>query len=226
MSAAVVRVALARASDALVAEEAEIGRLDAVAGDGDHGSGMVRGFRAAVQAAQDAGPTAGAVLVVAASALADAAGGASGALWGVLMGTLGSSLSAVDQPGPGDLAGGLRGALEAIEKLGCAAPGDKTMIDALDPFVTEFERRSQTDDLAAAWTASLPAAVAGRDATADMITRRGRAAVLGEKSRGTVDPGAYSLCLVVAAVGSSLDDTRPGPPPLRPRSRRKRPAGS
>ena len=204
MSASVARSALTRALEVLVAEEAELGRIDAVVGDGDHGAGMVRGFRAAVRAAQDAGPTAGAVLVTAASALADAAGGASGALWGVLLGTLGASLRATEEPLPSDLAVGLRAGLEAVKKVGRADLGDKTLIDALDPFVAELERRSQSEDLAAAWEASLPAAFAGRDVTVAMVTRRGRAAALGEKSRGTVDPGACSLCLILEAVGPSL----------------------
>jgi dihydroxyacetone kinase phosphoprotein-dependent L subunit len=204
MSASLTRIALARALDVLVAEEAELGRIDAVAGDGDHGAGMVRGFRAAVQAAQEAGPTAGAVLVTAASALADAAGGASGALWGVLLGTLGTSLLATADPPPNDLAVGLRAGLEAVKKVGRAELGDKTLIDALDPFVNEFEHQAQHQDLGAAWQASLPAAFAGRDGTASMITRRGRAAALGEKSRGVVDPGAYSLCLILEAVSTSF----------------------
>jgi|BarGraNGADG00212_2_1021979.scaffolds.fasta_scaffold14052_3 dihydroxyacetone kinase phosphoprotein-dependent L subunit len=204
MSAPVAQSALARALDILVAEEAELGRIDAVAGDGDHGAGMVRGFRAGVQAAEDAGPTAGAVLVTAGSALADAAGGASGALWGVLIGTLGTSLRQIEKPLPGDVATGLRAGLEAVKTVGRAELGDKTLIDALDPFVTEFERRAQSEDFAAAWEASLPAAFAGRDATVEMVTRRGRAAALGEKSRGSVDPGAYSLCLILEAVSASL----------------------
>lgn len=205
MSATLVRIALASALDVLIAEEAELGRIDSVAGDGDHGAGMVRGFRAAVTAAGDAGQTAGDVLVTAASALSDAAGGASGALWGVLLGTLGSSMQGIGEPSPSDIATGLRRGLEALKKVGRAEVGDKTLIDALDPFVTEFERRAPTEDLATSWKAALPAAQAGRDATAAMVTRRGRAAALGEKSRGCVDPGAFSLCLILEAIATSLE---------------------
>lgn len=210
MSASLARSALARALDVLVAEESELGRIDAVAGDGDHGTGMVRGFRAAALAAEDAGPTAGDVLVEAGSALADAAGGASGALWGVLLGTLGASLRGTEEPLPSDVAAGLRAALEAVKKLGRAEPGDKTLIDALDPFVAEFERKAKSEDFATAWKSSLPSAMAGRDATVAMVTRRGRAAALGEKSRGCVDPGACSLCLVLEAVSTSFVNDAPG----------------
>lgn len=204
MSAAVVRAALASSLEVLVAEESELGRIDAVAGDGDHGAGMVRGFRAAVASAAEAGSGAGDVLVVAGSALGDAAGGASGALWGMLLGAVGTSLQGHEPPEAGDVARALRSGLEAVEKVGRSAPGDKTMIDALDPFVASLEKHARTEKTATAWMHSLPAAVAGRDATRDMVTRRGRAAALGEKSKGHVDPGAYSLCLILEAVSTTL----------------------
>lgn len=205
MSLLLASRALADVSDAVANEEAELGRLDAVAGDGDHGAGMVRGFRAAAEAAESGGPTPGDMLSQAGAALADAAGGASGALWGVLLGTLGASLAGNLRPGPDDVAGGLRAALDAVKKIGKAELGDKTLIDALEPFVADFESRAKIDDLASAWEGSLPAAYAGRDATAGMVARRGRAAALGEKSRGAVDPGAYSLCVILTAAGASLN---------------------
>lgn len=204
MSLLLASRALADVSDAIASEEAELGRLDAVAGDGDHGAGMVRGFRAAAEAAESGGPTTGDMLAQAGAALADAAGGASGALWGVLLGTLGAALAGNLHPGPEDLAGGLRAALDAVKKIGKAELGDKTLIDALEPFVADFESRAKTNDLASAWEGSLPVAYAGRDATAGMVTRRGRAAALGERSRGVVDPGAYSLCVILTAAGASL----------------------
>lgn len=204
MSAAKARRALDAALAILVVNEAELGRIDAVAGDGDHGAGMVRGFRAADLAAASGGQTAGDVLTVAGGALGDAAGGASGALWGVLLGTVGMSLRGVEHPTTVHMAAALKAGLEAIEKIGRAQVGDKTLIDALDPFVSAFEAAAAHQDLAAAWESALPAARAGRDATVAMVTRRGRAAALGEKSRGNVDPGAYSLCLILEAVGGQL----------------------
>jgi len=149
-------------------------------------------------------PNALAGVLAAGLTLADAAGGASGALWGMLLAAVGGSLAGHEPPNAADVARALRAGLEAVEKIGRTAPGDKTLIDALDPFVDALERHAGTEELAAAWSRSLPAARAGRDATTAMVTRRGRAAALGEKSRGHVDPGAYSLCLVLEAVSATL----------------------
>jgi dihydroxyacetone kinase len=68
--------------------EDELGRIDAVAGDGDHGTGMVRGLRAATAAAQGESGL-GATLDAAGVAFADLAGGTSGMLWGVLLQAIG-----------------------------------------------------------------------------------------------------------------------------------------
>jgi dihydroxyacetone kinase len=84
-------------ADAISAKEAELGRLDSVAGDGDHGAGMVRGMSAAAAAAALAGPSAADVVNAAATAFSDAAGGASGALWGAGLRAFGSKLGPVSR---------------------------------------------------------------------------------------------------------------------------------
>lgn len=214
--ARIVRAALARARDRVQRDEPELARLDAVAGDGDHGAGMVRGLRAAADAAARTSGGAGPVLVAAGAAFADRAGGASGALWGVLLDRLGTELAA--RSGAADsladcaaaVAAGLRSAVAEMMRLGRSAPGDKTLLDALVPFADALaERVAAGDRLAAAWAAALPAARAGADGTAQMITRRGRAAALGEKGRGVPDPGAVSLtwCLEEAAAALAAAET-------------------
>ena len=79
-------LALLQAVQSVVVEhEQELGRLDAVAGDGDHGIGMRRGVDAAVAAAVEAhrgGAGVDRVLTLAGEAWAEKAGGTSGALWG------------------------------------------------------------------------------------------------------------------------------------------------
>ena len=74
---------LAEALVLMVEHEAELGRLDAAAGDGDHGATMVRGLRAASAALAGATGSSGQLLQQAGTAFADA-GGASGALVGAL----------------------------------------------------------------------------------------------------------------------------------------------
>jgi dihydroxyacetone kinase len=192
-----VRAALARARDRVIAGEAELALLDAVAGDGDHGSGMVRGLTAAAAAAERAGGGPGPVLVAAGAAFADAAGGASGALWGVLLDRLGARLT--PDADPGAVVAGLRDGVTEMMRLGRSAPGDKTLLDALVPFVDALEAGQGLG-------AALAAARDGAERTAELITRRGRAAALGERGRGTPDPGAVSLTWCLEEVGTVLAD--------------------
>ena len=110
-----VRAALKRALTVLESKEDELGRLDAAAGDGDHGAGMVRGLTAAVEAAVADEP--GEALMQAGTAFADAAGGASGAIYGVLLVALGKRLAASGRADPPQFVQGLRDAIEAIQQL-------------------------------------------------------------------------------------------------------------
>jgi len=200
-----MRRALSHALTAIEAAEYELGRLDAAAGDGDHGTGMVRGFRAAVTASGDNG-TARQTLRRAGTAFQDAAGGASGALVGAWLTAIGNALppndNAVDAAA---LEMAFAAGLATIRQLGQAEPGDKTMIDTLDPFVTTLTRAvTDGDALAAAWPAALTAAKQGMRATTEMVSKRGRASRLGERSRGHQDAGATSIFYVLRAFGEAL----------------------
>ncbi|BDZ45538.1 erythrulose kinase [Naasia aerilata] len=115
----------------------ELGKLDSIAGDGDHGIGMQRGALAALTAAEDAlaaGAGAGTVLVTAGDAWANRAGGTSGALWGLALRTLGESLGDLDRPDSSAIANAIGSARAGIMSYGKAEVGDKTMVDALVPF--------------------------------------------------------------------------------------------
>ncbi|MEJ7763105.1 MAG: dihydroxyacetone kinase subunit DhaL, partial [Thermomicrobiales bacterium] len=199
------RACLGEAARVIEAAEAELGRLDAAVGDGDHGAGMARGFRAAVAAVREDTGGAGASLVRAGTAFGDAAGGASGALVGACLVAIGTALPDDDAIDAAAVAGALRSGLETLGRRGQAAAGDKTMLDTLDPFVTAFAASAGSGaGITAAWGASLPAAGAGMRSTADMISRRGRSARLGERGRGHVDAGATSMYYVLRAVGDAL----------------------
>jgi len=199
----IVKLALTKSLAAIEAIEKELGRLDAVAGDGDHGRGMVRGLRAA--AAAD-GQSPKEILGAAGAAFADAAGGSSGALVGMLINTIAQSLPD-GNIGAAEIHSALQMGLMMMTKLGKAKVGDKTMIDTLEPFVNALgtaasEGKSAPD----AWSAALPAAEAGMNSTKEMIAKRGRSSKLGERSRGTLDPGAVSMYHMLTAVGEALQE--------------------
>ncbi|ERF55115.1 dihydroxyacetone kinase family protein [Cutibacterium avidum] len=183
----------------------ELGRLDSVAGDGDHGIGMTRGSQAALaEAKRVRGDGAGAAttLNAAGSAWSEQAGGTSGALWGAVLTAFGAVLGDEDPASDDAIRKAARAALDAVTRLGGATVGDKTMVDAMDPFVTTLE--SSADPLLQAWESACQAAEKGTRATSEMTAKVGRARPLGEKSLGTPDPGAVSFHDVVVAVGSVL----------------------
>ena len=187
----------------------ELGRLDAIAGDGDHGIGMQRGSHAARVAAidaRDAGAGAGTVLSRAADAWADRAGGTSGALWGLILASLANQLSDQGSPSDTDIAAGVAAGVRSVMTYGKAQLGDKTLVDALAPFSGELTRSIDAGaSLAAAWTTAADAATRAAASTADLLPRMGRARPHAEKSLGSPDPGAYSFALIVTAVSAVLE---------------------
>ena len=203
-----VQDALAAMLVAMRLAEAELGQLDAVAGDGDHGSGMVRGLTAAVAAAQEAGGSGqglGSVLRHAGAAWADDAGGTSGAVWGLLLAELGTQLGDTVRPDPPSIAAAIRHAAAAIAERGGARLGDKTLLDALSPFAEVLSKgASEGLPLAPAWQAAASAADQAARETAGLAARIGRARALGARGVGSPDPGAISMSLCIAAVGTVL----------------------
>jgi dihydroxyacetone kinase len=189
--------------------EDELGRIDAIAGDGDHGMGMARGSNAAATAARAAakdGAPAAAVLAAAANAWADRAGGSSGAIWGV--GLLAWSTKLKGTIDAKSMAEGARAAHDGITRLGGAKPGDKTLVDVLGPFVETLEAEvGKGQSLSRAWDTAVEAADRAADATKDMTPKIGRARPLAERSRGHRDAGAVSLAMCVRVVGQLIKET-------------------
>jgi D-erythrulose 4-kinase len=187
----------------------ELGRLDAIAGDGDHGIGMQRGSHAARDAAiaaRDAGAGAQTVLSRAADAWSDRAGGTSGALWGLILTSLAGTLGDEGTPSAVDVAHGIAAGVQSVMTYGKAEVGDKTLVDALVPFSGELTRAVDAGaSLSAAWAAGADAATRAAASTADLLPRMGRARPHAEKSLGTPDPGAHSLALIATAVGAVLE---------------------
>ena len=198
---------LAAAQATLHEHAEELGRLDAVAGDGDHGVGMTRGIDAALAAASGAAEGGlRAVLAAAGEAWSETAGGTSGALWGAALHALGPALDDVDLASePGRWGTAARAALETIQELGKAEPGDKTMVDALEPLVRTLEERLDAGEPpVTALSAAADAATIAAEQTARLRPALGRARPLAEKSLGHPDPGATSLALVTSAVAGAL----------------------
>lgn len=166
--------------------------LDSAIGDADHGANMQRGFKAVTAALEKEAPdTPGAVLTLAGRRLVSTVGGASGPLYGTLLRRTGKALGDASEVEPAQLAEALRAGVEGVMALGGAAPGDKTMIDALLPAL---------EALRDGFAAARAAAEEGAEATIPLQAHKGRASYLGERSIGHQDPGATSSALLIAGL--------------------------
>jgi dihydroxyacetone kinase-like protein len=187
------------ATAATVDREAEwLTALDSPIGDADHGSNLQRGFTAVVVSLEKEAPdTPGAVLTLAGRRLISTVGGASGPLYGTLLRRTGKALGDAAEVTEEQFADALRAGVDAVMALGGAAPGDKTMIDALVPAV---------DALAESFAAAKTAAEEGAVATTPLQARKGRASYLGERSIGHQDPGATSSSLLIGTLVEARDE--------------------
>jgi dihydroxyacetone kinase len=187
----------------------ELGALDAVAGDGDHGLGMVRGLQGALTSAVSTvarGGSTAALLIEAGEAWSEQGGGTSGALWGGALVAAGEQLARAEAIDGEAIAAAVAAALGAVMALGKAAPGDKTMVDALQPFSDRLQAGLQAGEslelalhngAAASWEAAL--------ATAALVPKLGRARPHGARSLGHPDPGAMSLAYCLTAATRPRD---------------------
>lgn len=180
------------AAAAVDREAAHLTALDSPIGDADHGTNLQRGFTAVTAALEKEEPSApGAVLTLAGRQLISTVGGASGPLYGTLLRRTGKALGDDAEVTQVQLAEALRAGVDAVRALGGAAPGDKTMVDALVPAV---------DALGDSFAAARDAAEEGAEATTPLQARKGRASYLGERSIGHRDPGATSSALLIGAL--------------------------
>ena len=193
----------------LLAAETELGELDAIAGDGDHGRGMAKGVSASLAAAQaevSSGAGLEQLLFAAGEQWATKAGGTSGALWGAALRkvgeTLGNDFEELD--GRAVFEALSQGYL-AMSELGKANLGDKTMLDAYAPFLQAFDQNLLAGrNLAESWTKAAAVATKAALETASLVPKIGRARPLAAKSVGTPDPGAISLARCLEEIARVL----------------------
>ena len=188
---------------AVRAESEYLTQLDAAIGDGDHGINMNRGFDAVGKAlaVQDGNLPPGQLLTIAGKTLVSTVGGASGPLWGTVFRRAGRTLGKADTFDGEALLAALDAGVDGVVDLGAAAPGDKTMVDALRPAVDALRGGLDAGTpLDSALASAAAAAEDGARATVPMQARKGRASYLGERSIGHQDPGATSAALIMRAL--------------------------
>lgn len=183
---------LERCCSILIDAEKELNALDALSGDGDTGSTLAGAARA-LHEALDRLPLADETQLLRAIAgeLAQTMGGSSGVLLAIYFSAAGDA-AANGLPRRSALLEGLA----RVQEVGGAKPGDRTMIDALQPALEVLDK-----GLAAA----ARAARKGADATADITeARAGRSSYVGaDKLRGNNDPGAEAVARLFESLSES-----------------------
>jgi dihydroxyacetone kinase-like protein len=165
---------------------------------------MNRGFVAVTEAlAGYEAATVGDLLVRVGTTLVSRVGGASGPLYGTAFRAIGKELAETTVDG-GPFVAALRSGLEALQKLGAAVPGDKTIVDAFAPAIEAMHAAVEAGEgLAAATAAAAGAAKEGMRGTIPMQARKGRASYLGPRSVGHQDPGATSTWLIFRSLAEA-----------------------
>ncbi len=197
-------IAWLQRSAAVLRENREyLTQLDSPIGDADHGVNMDRGFTAVMDKLPGvADKDAGTILKTVGTTLVSTVGGASGPLYGTAFLRAGMALAGKVELQDSDVLAALQAALEGIIARGKAKPGEKTMVDALQPAIEAFRAALEAGDpLKAALAKATESAEQGMKATIPMLATKGRASYLGERSIGHQDPGATSSWLFLRAMG-------------------------
>ena len=201
-TAAGVASAVRAAAEVVIAHRDELVQLDRAIGDGDHGENLKRGFTAIVSKLDESTPDSpGAVLKLVATTLISTVGGAAGPLYGTAFLRAATSAGDATELDASMVTAALRAALGGVVARGKAEPGDKTMVDALDPAVRAAE--TADTDVRAVLESAADAAAKGAESTVPLVARKGRASYLGERSAGHLDPGARSTALLLRSFADS-----------------------
>ena len=183
---------LLAAGDRILRLEPVLTRIDGAIGDGDHGIGMRNGMTAARRALTAAEPGTGIAELsrLAGDAMRNAMGGASGMIFSTLLTGGSGAFPGSGAMRPCDFAAQMRAGLRAIQELGHAEEGDKTMVDALAPAVRAMEEHTESFEEMLLFGAH--AAGTGAEKTKGYQARFGRSKNLGARALGHADAGAVS----------------------------------
>lgn len=187
--------------------KAYLGEVDGLIGDGDHGMNMNKGFSVFEERFKDQDFTFTEGLDELGTILLTEIGGSMGPIYGTIlmdMAEKGEDLEVISLADLGSmLEQGLAGLCEIVE----AKVGDKTLVDTLSPSVDCLKKEAEAGtSYAEALDKMKAAAEAGRDSTKDLVAKFGRSSRLGERSRGVLDAGATSCCIILEAMADGIKE--------------------
>ena len=182
-------------------------KLDNDIGDGDHGINMNKGFTLCREALDKQPGDLSYGLKTLGKILMMKIGGSMGPLYGKLFTSMGKVLEGKESVGKEEFLEALKAALTSIQAISPAKVGDKTLMDVLIPSVAAFDEAVAGEKtFPEALDAMCAAAVAGRDSTIDMVAKLGRSSRLGERSRGVMDAGSASCCLLLNTMADAAKE--------------------
>lgn len=178
--------------------------IDGVAGDGDYGTNIDKAFQmAAGQLAAGTGFAEGLKLL--GRTLTMEVGSSMGPIYGIFFSRMAKVLAKVEDIGLADFNDAMQAGLEGVLEVSEAQPGDKTMLDALQPACRSLEDSAGSGkDFKRALMEMSTAAHNGLESTKGMVARLGNAARQGGDSRGEYDAGAASCALLLSSMAMSV----------------------
>ena len=194
-----IKEAVSRLCDIIIANEIPFCELDSAAGDGDFGMSLAKGFRQVKRQLNELDLTSIHKLLRGCSMiLLEHCGGASGPIWGSGFGAAAGAAKGKESLEPADVALMFEEAAAVIQKRGGAAPGDKTLLDALIPAAAALSAAAAAGkSMTESFREASAAADAGAEATKTMIAKKGRATYVGERSLNHPDAGAAAIAIIM-----------------------------
>lgn len=196
-----------RVADAIEADKDRLCQLDGVIGDADHGVTMSIGFtavRAALKTLDPATAEPTAVFNLAAKSFLNAVGASSGPLYATAFMRAGAAVKGRATLDRDAMVAVVAAMSKGIQDRGKGERGDKTMLDAWIPAAEAAEAAASAGkDLAGCLEAAVAAAASGAEATKAMVASKGRAARLGGRVLGHMDPGAASAVTILKALAKA-----------------------
>ncbi|CNK15215.1 dihydroxyacetone kinase subunit DhaL [Yersinia mollaretii] len=190
----------------IIANRDYLSEIDGAIGDGDHGINMAKGFNLCAESIKGRDLTVSEALDVLSDSLMEGIGGSMGPLYGSIFMGMAESIRGCDKIDATAFSAMLRGGLSCLQDISEADVGDKCIMDTLIPTVEAFElAQQQNKSFVESLHLMKNAAQAGRDSTLDLVAKIGRASRLGERSRGVLDAGATSCCLILTQLADSVE---------------------
>lgn len=180
--------------------------LDGMVGDGDHGINMNKGATLCAVALEKSPGNLAHGLSVLSKTFMGNIGGAMGPLYGMFFQGMAKACEGKETIDPAVFEEMLKSGEAGIRSISDAKVGDKTMMDTLVPAITAYSAAvGSGKGFFESVEAMRKAAITGRDSTKDLVAKVGRSSRLGERSRGVLDPGAVSLCLVLESMADAIE---------------------